>query len=145
MAVRPPKDAVVALRSLGRRYRAVFAGLGEDESPDALAVRPGSDGRSALDHVAAATEAVAAGARALEQQLGLRGGATGGGGAGGSTVDEAVDELAGAAGALADRIEHVPADDWARADAIPTLWQAVDIAIEHLRAAERTIAEVRGK
>jgi hypothetical protein len=143
MAVRPPRDAVVALRSLGRRYHAVFAGLGEDESPDALAVRPGSDGRSALDDVTAATEAVASGARDLERILGLSAGTVAGGG--GASVDEAVDELARVAGALADRIEHVSADDWARGDALPTLWSAVDTAIEHLRAAERTIAEVRGK
>jgi hypothetical protein len=145
MAVRPPKDGVVALRSLGRRFRAVFAGLGEDESADALAMRPGADGRSALDHVVAATEAVTAGARDLEPVLGPAHGAAPAGGGTGSPVDEAVDELARVAGALADRAEHVSADDWAKDEAIPALWRAVDAAIEHLRTAERTIAEVRGK
>src|SRR3546814_4651715 len=69
MAPRPPADAVVALRSLPRLYRGLFAGLGDDESPDDLAHRVGAGGRSAFDHVAAASRSLTTQDRALEQVL----------------------------------------------------------------------------
>lgn len=164
MAVRPPSDAVVALRSLGRRYRGLFAGLGEDERPDDLAHRNGSDGRSALDHVVAATRTLTFLARALDQVLVDDDAmlhpavsdpaqrewpdATG-------TVDERISELAWEADHLAERADKVPAHDWARAarvashdastSALAVLWDAVDSAVEHLKAAERTLREVRGR
>ena len=145
MAPRPPADAVVALRSLGRRYRALFAGLGEDESPDDVARRNGPDGWSAHDHVVAATDAVAATARtiggALGTTLSLPGEAIGES----ATVAEDIDALAAWAEALAGGVEHVPADRWADSDAAASLWTAVDTAIEHLRQAERTLSEVRGR
>lgn len=161
---RPPSDAVVALRSLGRRYRGAFAGLDADESPDDLAHRNGSDGRSALDHVVAATRTITFLGRALEQTLvdddpvlhpaALDAAerewpdATG-------TVDERVSELAWEADHLADRVDHVAAADWGRharvagrdatTSAAAILWDAVDTAVEHLRAVERTLREVRGR
>lgn len=162
MAPRPPADAVVALRSLGRRYRGLFAGLEDDESPDDLAHRNGPDGRSALDHVVAATRTVAFLGRALQQTLVdddpvlhpavLDAGerewpdATG-------TVEEVVNELGREAEAVADRVEHVGADAWTRAarvarhdqttTALQILWDAVDTAVEHLRAAEAVLRSVR--
>lgn len=162
MAPRPPSDAVVALRSLGRRYRGLFAGLGEDESPDDLAHRNGADGRSALDHVVAATRTITFLGRALDQVLVEDDpvlhpavadpaerdwpGATG-------TVDERVSELAWEADHLADRAGHVGAHDWARqgriaghdatTSALAILWDAVDTAVDHLKHAERTLREVR--
>lgn len=164
MSPRPPSDAVVALRSLGRRYRALFAGLGADESPDDLAHRNGSDGRSALDHVVAATRTITFLARALEQVLvdedpilhpAVADAARREWPDASGTVEDRVSELAGEADALAGRAEHVPAADWARhgrvADHDATtsagaiLWDAVDSAVEHLKAAERTLSEVRGK
>ena len=57
------------LRSLGRRWRGLFAGLEEDESPDDLAHRPGKDGLSALDHALHATRTLSLLARAVEQAL----------------------------------------------------------------------------
>lgn len=164
MSPRPPSDALVALRSLERRYRGLFAGLGEDESPDDLAHRNGSDGRSALDHVVAATRTITFLGRAVEQALVDDDpvlhpavsdptrrewpAATG-------TVDERISELAWEAHALADRIEHVAAADWFRTarvaghdattSAAAVLWDAVDSAVEHLKAAERTLREVRGR
>src|SRR3546814_7552754 len=69
MAPRPPADAVVALRSLPRRYRGLCAGLGDDESPDDLAHRVGAGGRSAFDHIAAASRSLTTQDRALEQVL----------------------------------------------------------------------------
>ncbi len=164
MAARPPSDAVVALRSLGRRYRGLFAGLGDDESPDDLAHRNGADGRSALDQVAAATRTITFLGRALEQALVDDDAvlhpavvdatarewpdATG-------TVDEAIEELTRAAEQLADRADRASASEWARSaqvaghdapvGALGILWDAVDAAIEHLNAAERTLREVRGR
>lgn len=164
MAPRPPSDAIVALRALGRRARGLFAGLGDDESPDDLAHRHGGSGRSALDELSAATRTLTFLGRALEQTLVDDDpmlhpavldaterewpDATG-------TVDDHVSELAREAAALADRAEHRSAEEWARAarvarhdatvTALAVLWDAVDSAVAHLRAAERTLAEVRGR
>jgi hypothetical protein len=165
MANRPPSDGVVALRSLGRRYRSLFLGLGHDESPDDLAHRVGADGRSATDHIVAATRTMTLLGRALQQVLieddpvlhpavvdrtereweGDPGG----------TVDDRLAELGGEADALADRAEHVAAADWTRqarvagrdvtVGALSILWDAVDSAIEHLKQAEATLAAVRGR
>lgn len=164
MAPRPPSDAVVALRSLGRRYRGLFAGRGEDESPDDLAHRNGSDGRSALDHVVAATRTLTFLGRALDQVLveadpvlhpAVADPAEREWPDASGTVDERVSELAWEADRLADRVEHVPAEQWLRhgrvaghdatASAESILWDAVDTAVSHLKAAERTLAEVRAR
>ena len=114
MAVRSPGDAVVVLRSLGRRYRSLFAGLGDDESPEALAVRPGADGRSAADHIGAALDALVAGDGELDRALGARGTVTGWLA---TTLDQRLDELTRVAGDLANRAERVPADQWATSGA----------------------------
>lgn len=165
MAPRPPRDAVVALRSLGRRWRALFAGLGDDEKPDDLAHRPGADGRSALDHAVHATRTISLLGRAVEQALvdddAVLHPAVGDAsqrvwdGQAPADVDDALDELAHEADRLADRVEHVAADDWLRrarvaghdADVGPLelLWDAVDTAVADLRAAEVTLREVRGR
>ena len=164
MSLRPPADAVVALRSLPRRFRALFAGLGEDESPDDVAHRIGGDGHSALDHVTAATRTVTFLGRALEQVLVeddpvLHPAVTDPAARAwepvpaAGTVEEHLVELGAASGALADRAERVAPADWGRAarvagadadvGAAAVLWDAVDSAVAHLRAAERTLAEVR--
>jgi hypothetical protein len=150
---------VVAVRSLPRRFRGVFAGLGEDESPDALAVRPGRDGTTALGHVAAATGVLSATGQALQQVLTdddahLAPLPQPTAGAPSGTVEERLSELGWEADALADRVEHVSADGWARratvaggsgteVTASDLFWQGVDAAVDHLKAAERTLAEVR--
>jgi hypothetical protein len=160
---RPPSDAVVALRSLRRRYRGLFAGLSEDVSADDLAHRNGSDGRSALDHVVAATRTITFLGRALDQVLvsdgpilhpGVLDPAEREWPETDGTVDELIDELAREADHVADRAGHVAAGDWARqgqvagrdatTTAVAILWDAVDSAVAHLKAAERTIDEVRG-
>ena len=163
MAARPPSDAVVALRSMGRRWRGLFAGLDEDESPDALAQRPGADGHSALDHATHATRTLSLLGRALEQVVVDDDAvlhptvtdpsqrewpeATAG-------VDDAIDELAHEADRLADRAGQVAAADWTRSatvagggevDALTVLWDAVDSAVTELKAAESTLREVRGR
>ena len=163
MATRSPADAMVALRSMGRRWRGLFAGLDEDESPDALARRQGAEGRSALDHAAHATGTVRLLDRALEQIVvdddatlytavtdsARRSWPTSSGG-----VDEVIDELAAAAEQLADRADRVSSGDWTRraaaagggeVDALSVLWDAVDTAVADLRAAEATLGDVRGR
>lgn len=158
MTTRPPSDAVVALRSLDRRYRTALADPSDGRSIDEVAHVNGPDGRSALDHVVAATRTLTFLGRALEQTLleddaalhpavadpGQRAwpDATG-------TVAERVAELAWEANALADRVERVGAADWARrarvagadvtVSAATLLWDAVDSAVAHLRAAERAV------
>ena len=165
MATRPPADAVVALRSLGRRWRGLFAGLGDDESPDDLAHRGGSDGQSSLDHAVRATRTLSFLGRAVEQALvdddavlhpavvdpAQR---TWDDQAAGS-VDEAIAELVHEADRLADRVARVTAQEWQRkarvagqdgeVDPLGILWDAVDSAVTELNAAERTLREVRGR
>ena len=63
-----PSDAVVALRSLPRRYRAALA-VGGEERPDDVAHRPGPSGRSALDELHDAIVAVQTAHRQLDQIL----------------------------------------------------------------------------
>jgi hypothetical protein len=163
VAPRPPSDAVVALRSLGRRFRGILTGI-DDASPDDLAHRNGSDGRSALDHVAAATRTITFLGRALEQVLqsddpvlhpAVLDPAERDWPDASGTVDELIDELAREAERVADGGSHVAAADWTRqgrvagndatVSAVDILWDAVDSAVAHLKAAERTIIEVRGR
>jgi hypothetical protein len=163
-----PSDAVVALRSLERRYRGLFAGLGEDESPDEIARRRSGDGAgdgwSALEHVVAAARAIDAAGRALEAVVSRdvpqldptdadpaarpRPGSPSG------TLHERLAELGIEAGQLADRIEHLGADAWDRVgvvsgsgsrkvSALELVRAAVDAGIGHLRGAEQVLAQVR--
>ncbi|MEQ1785886.1 MAG: hypothetical protein ABL966_02445 [Acidimicrobiales bacterium] len=165
MTPRPPADAVVALRSLGRRWRGLFAGLADDESPDDLAHRPGADGRSALDHAVLATRTLALLGRAVEQALvdddAVLHPAVGDpsqrswDGPADAGVDDSLAELAHEAERLADRVSRVTAQEWQRrarvagqdADVGPldVLWDAVDTAVAELKAAEATLREVRGR
>lgn len=164
MAPRPPSDAVVALRSLDRRFRGLLAGRSEDEAADDLACRIGRSGRSALDHVVAATRTITFLGRALEQVLidddpvlhpaVLDVAARDWPDAEGS-VDERVSELGWEADALADKVTRVPAADWARrarvaahdttVSALDVVWDAVDSAVGHLKAAEQALQEVRNQ
>src|SRR5262249_32551891 len=63
-----PSDAVVALRSLERRYPGLFVGLRDDESPDDIARRP-FQGWSALEHIVAGAWGIAGADRALTAVL----------------------------------------------------------------------------
>jgi hypothetical protein len=162
MAPRPPADAVVALRSLPRRYRALFAGLGDDESPDALARRVGAGGRSALDHIATTSRTLTTAHRTLEQVLVSddprldpvdadtheREAEMQPGG----RLEERLSGLQVDSDRLADRSEHLSADDWSRqgryddgttVTAADVVWHAVDKAVEGLKSAEQTLKEAR--
>ncbi len=157
-----PSDIVVALRGLERRYRGLFAGLGEDETPDDVAHRV-VGGWSPIEHIVAAAWGISAADRALASVLTADtptlpaadvdpaarpkpGGVTG-------TVHERLSELGLEANAAADRIEGTPARDWARTGlvegtdrqvtALDLARHAVEAGVTHLRAAEDALASVR--
>ena len=160
-----PSDAVVALRSLERRYRGLFAGLGEDESPDDLAHRRAGDW-SAADHVVAAARFIAGANRALARVItddspavaaaDVDPGAARSPRAPSEPVDRLVAELASDANAMADRIEHVASGDWTRravvdggsgrsVTALDIIRAGVDAGVTHLREAERVLTAVVGR
>jgi hypothetical protein len=157
-----PSDIVVALRGLERRFRGLFAGLGEDESPDDVAHRV-VGGWSPIEHIVAAAWGISAADRALAAVLTSDtptltaadvdpearpkpGGVTG-------TVHERLSELGLEANAAADRVDDTPARDWARTGvvdgtgrtvtALDLARQAVDAGVTHLRAAEDVLRAVR--
>ena len=160
-----PSDAVVALRSLERRYRGLFAGLGEDESPDDLAHRRAGDW-SAADHIVAAARFIAGANGALARVVTVDSpavaaasvdpGASRGPGAPPEPVDGLVAELASEANAMADRVEHVASGDWTRqavvddgsrrtVTALDIVRAAVDAGVTQLREAERVLSDIRGR
>jgi hypothetical protein len=160
-----PSDAVVALRSLERRYRGLFAGLNDDESPDDLAHRR-AGGWSAVDHVVAATRFIAGANRALASVVtsdspavaaaDVDPAASSSPGAPPGPVDGPVAELAAEANAMAERIDHVASGDWTRTavvgdgggrtvTALDIARAAVDAGATHLREAEKVLAAVRGR
>lgn len=159
-----PTDGAVALRSLERRYRALFAEAEEEASPQDLATRPATNGWTALEHIVAAAWDIAASGRCLEvvqnAESPLLAPAdvdpaarprpqrpTG-------TVHERLAELGLEASLLADRVEHVQSGQWdrvgvvddgsgRRVTALDLLRSAVDSGVNHLRGAEYVLAEVR--
>ena len=162
MAARPPADAIVTLRSMERRWRHLLAPDGPDDQRRHDAARTiTSDGHSPLDHLAAATRTFIFHGRALEQTLiddepllhpGVADPAEREWPPAEGTVAEQLAELAWASDHLATRATHVEADAWRRIgrvaghpsvtpSALALLWQAVDAGVDHLRAAERGLAE----
>ncbi|MGH9287065.1 MAG: hypothetical protein ACRD0V_02005 [Acidimicrobiales bacterium] len=157
-----PSDAVVALRGLERRYRGLFAGLGEDESPDDLARRRAGEW-SAAEHVVAAARFIAGANRALASVLiadsppvaaaDVDPAASPKPTAPAGPVDGPLAELGSEANALADRIDNVPSGDWSRPavvygrtiTALDIARAAVDAGVTHLRNAEKVLAAVRGR
>lgn len=124
MAQLAPSDGIVALRSLERRFRSMFAEADDGETPEQLASRPGAEGWTILDHIVAATWGIVTGARAVEAVLvqdmpiitpadaGSKPRApthkpTG-------TLHEHLAELGVEANRLADRAERVAPKDWDR-------------------------------
>jgi hypothetical protein len=156
-----PSDIVVALRGLERRYRGLFAGLGEDESPDDVAHRV-AGGWSPIEHLVAAAWAIAAAGRALEAVLrddtpvlaaaDVDPEARPKPGAPSGNLHERLAELGIEANAVADRVEATPAGDWDRKGVIEGTGRtvtaldlarlAVDAGVTHLRAAEDVLARV---
>lgn len=161
-----PSDAVVALRSLPRRFRAVLAPPERDEpgappDPDDIAHRPGTDGASALDHARQAARAIDAARMAVHTVFTVDGpavdlmplDASAAGTSAGATADQALRELDEATSRMAAEIEHVAADSWGRIGtiagangsltALDIVRRAVDAGVTHLKAAERTLEEAR--
>jgi hypothetical protein len=157
-----PSDIVVTLRGLERRYRGLFAGLGEDESPEDVAHRS-YGGWSPIEHVVAAAWAISAVDRALAAVLtddspaldaaDVDPAARPKPGAVTGTVHERLAELGLEANAAADRVEATPAGDWQRTGVVGGSGRtltgldiarlAVEAGVDHLRAAERVIGAVR--
>jgi hypothetical protein len=121
-----PSDAAVAARSFPRRWRALFArAAGADEGAADVLARSGAIGLADEASTLLATTAdrlPAAGVRP-------------------AVVGDGLDRLESAAGALADVIDHVPADDWGRGGSIDLLEAGIDGAAALLRQAERAIDE----
>jgi hypothetical protein len=159
-----PSDGAVALRSLPRRFRELFTGFDDDEKPDDLLHRKGADGHSALDHAAHVPRALALIGEALRKTLTADepvlhpgvldererewpdGYAEG--------LDDVLGLLEEEASQLADLAQRTSADDWtrsatvaggSRATALDLLQEAVRTGVDHLKDAERTLREVRGR
>lgn len=155
-----PSDAVVAMRTWPRRYRAAFAPRDEQQI-DEIAVRLGPDGVSALElavqsvrtwvllekalhdirlldaptvHPAVADPA----ARAWDSFTA-------------ETLDSVLEQIDDVSTSLADAIESMPSIDWTRTanvaggdeiDALTVAQEAVRVGADNLRAIERTLSAV---
>ena len=146
-----PSDAVVALRSYPRRYRALL--LRPEEQRDILS-RPGPDGQSALDVAAVVPATLEAAAEAIRRiqrhddpEIRLTAATPGAAG-----LDEVLARLETACRRLASTIEEVEGRDWQRTGrdphegsctALDVARHGVHVGIHHLRAAERVLGQVR--
>ena len=113
-----PSDAVVALRSFPRRYRALVASVDPDERDRLL--RAGSP--SAVDHLADAARAISGS---------------------GAAPDDDPQPLADAIGVAAERraeeAEGRSGDEWKDQQLLDALRETVHSGIHHLRLAERAV------
>ncbi len=156
-----PKDAVVALRSLPRRFRTALRPI-DDDTLDELAERIASSGHSPLDHLVDADRSLTLLHQALEQVLhhdqpvlapavtdpaGREWPATRG------DLATELGHLESTAVGFADGADRVPAADWGRTgtvagagttvEALDLLREAVRTGVTDLRAAQRDLDEVR--
>jgi len=160
-AIQPP-DAVVAVRSLPRRWRGAFAKAGDEEDIEALVHRrPPDGGPSALEQACRVAEVLAlleghARRTAVSDQPDLspadvdpdRVAACAD-----RPSDEVLDQLAAAADALAKTLDAVPSAAWLRpatldgrlTDVRGLARAAAHEGTHHLRETERTLREVRGR
>jgi len=152
-----PSDAVVALRSFPRRYRALLAT--DDDDPDGVAMRRAdASSWSALEHaahVANALERAAADLDAAHRGDGVTVADPAAAPASGATdVDSTLERLTAASDTLVEAIGRYRPDDWARQVGAPdgrtvdALWivqAAVQEGARHLRQAEQVIARVKGR
>jgi hypothetical protein len=149
-----PADAAVAARSFPRRFRALLVRPDEDD-PEIVHRRPAGGGPSAAGHALAAASGMDAAATALARvrvavdpavDLGPRPAPSR------LPLEAVLDQVAAAAGALATTVESMHGEEWSRPGRLPDGGRvtALDVAragvhagVHHLRAAERTLSEVR--
>jgi len=157
-----PSDAAVTLRSFPRRFRAVLT-LPEDEQrpDDVVHRRPTAGGLSAVEHAAwtaSAIEQVESEFRRVVREkdplLDLPPVDVGPPVPGGEdSTDTVLARLETATDSLADRIGDVHGQDWGltgrlpepdqkQVSALDVVRYSVRIGVEHLRAAEQTVADV---
>jgi len=149
-----PPDAIVTLRSLRRRFAEAFE---RADNPADLS-RRSDDGRTPLEHAASTTTAFETIGSALRKVLlsehplvelpavDPSGSAGTGGNLTGASVLAALGDTAGK---LADTMADAHGEDWSRSgqsatgevSALDIARLAVQIGINHLRAAERAIGE----
>lgn len=164
-----PNDAEVALRSFGRRFRDAaraavvdLDGEVDEQQLDEFAARAGTDGRSAVDIVAAVADRMVAAERAVHSALvspshridadllvpTLAVAEHSG------HLDHEVDRLERAATTFADRVDAADASHWlgsrqgsdgTPATPLAIVQAAVGAAVAALRDVERVLREVRGR
>jgi hypothetical protein len=158
-----PLDAIAAIRSFPRRYRAALTTFGQDEDADALVRRrPGPDGWSALEHAAYAADMIDRYAPSIRRMLvedrptlpffepqsrleeeGWNE----------RPVREVVSAMETACADMGMTLDEVGADDWARTgrfdwgerDVLAAAREAVHQGSHHLRAMEHVLSRVRGR
>ena len=150
-----PEDAAVAIRSYPRRYRALLAGL--DEQDDALLLEaPPDGGLSAAGHAAHVADTFDACAEAIEQITTAEGPTVALDPTNPSidSVDDALSRLSHAATALALTIEGVHGRTWKRTGmtgangeitALQVAQHAVHDGHHHLKAIPKVLEAVRGQ
>ena len=166
-----PDDAEVAVRSFPRRFReaASAAAVTLDDEPDEadvdeVANRPGVDGRSGLDHVATAAARLDAACRALRTAVVsptaridhtlLEDAPPASVPDHSGHLEAELDGLERAASALAEVTGAADANQWlatrpttasGSASPLALLQATVGVVLDHLRALERVLREVRGR
>ena len=149
-----PADAVVALRSYPRRYRALLVRPDDEEGAEVVTLRPAPDRWSALEHAAhvaqvfeTAADAVRALRRHDDADVVVEPGPPSLG-----SVDQVTNWLGAGAERLAGVVEELRGDDWKRSGRLPTgeavtaldvVRHAVHAGAHHRREAERVVNEVR--
>ena len=157
-----PSDAAVALRSFPRRFGAILGAEASDGIPDEVQQAPGPGGRSAAELLGDTNRTLALLERAFQQTLietqptlhratmhradrDFELGA-------GPTAEAGLAELSDLARRFAERVEAVPADDWARpatlvggdeVTALDLVSEAVSTAADNLREL-RELAQTMG-
>ena len=159
-----PSDAAVTLRSFPRRFRAVLTLPEDDQRPDDVVHRrPQGGGLSAVEHAAWTASSIQQVesefrrvVREKDPELDLPPVDVDPPVPGGEDPTETVlAHLETAAASLADRIGDVHGQDWGltgrlpgpagRVSALDVVRYSVRIGVEHLQAAERTVADVAGQ
>ena len=160
-AMQPP-DAVVAVRSLPRRWRGALAAATSDEDLDAmLRRRPPGGGASALEHACRVVVAIVLLERhvrlaLVEDEPDLTPADVPAGeveACAGRSPDAVLGGLEAAAGTLAETLDGVASDAWLRpatlagaaTDVQALARAAVHEGTHHLREAEHVLREVRGR